>query len=154
MQAAYSADFSKALENVVFFYAPFALLFVLLREVRWTRGCSCACLAWPWRSRSCSPGIGFIEYARRKLFLNPKLVAADQYGNYFRVNSALLRPQHLRALPRVGDGRGDGGVLWSARRRPVLAGGAVLLWLLAGLVTSFSQSSIAALLLGLAVMAA
>jgi O-antigen ligase len=40
------------------------------------------------------------------------------------------------------------------RRRSVWIGGAVLLWLLAGLVTSFSQSSIAALLLGLAVLAA
>ena len=36
----------------------------------------------------------------------------------------------------------------------MLAGAAVLAWLLAGLVTSFSQSSIAALLLGLAVLAA
>jgi O-antigen ligase len=36
----------------------------------------------------------------------------------------------------------------------VLAAAAVLAWLLAGLVTSFSQSSIAALLLGLAVLAA
>ena len=35
-----------------------------------------------------------------------------------------------------------------------LLGAAVLAWLLAGLVTSFSQSSIAALLLGLAVLAA
>jgi hypothetical protein len=39
-------------------------------------------------------------------------------------------------------------------RRDVLICGAVLLWLLGGLVTSFSQSSIAALLLGLALLAA
>ena len=45
-------------------------------------------------------------------------------------------------------------VLWSRRRREVLIGAGVLAWLLAGLVTSFSQSSIAALLLGLAVLAA
>ena len=45
-------------------------------------------------------------------------------------------------------------VLWSRRRRDVLIGAGVLAWLLAGLVTSFSQSSIAALLLGLAVLAA
>jgi O-antigen ligase len=40
------------------------------------------------------------------------------------------------------------------RRREVLIGAAVLAWLLAGLVTSFSQSSIAALLLGLVVLGA
>jgi O-antigen ligase len=45
-------------------------------------------------------------------------------------------------------------VLWRRKQRDVLIGAAVLLWLLAGLVTSFSQSSIAALLLGLAVLAA
>jgi O-antigen ligase len=44
-------------------------------------------------------------------------------------------------------------VLWG-RRREVLAGAVVLAWLVAGLVTSFSQSSIVALLLGLAVLAA
>src|SRR5208282_2916451 len=45
-------------------------------------------------------------------------------------------------------------VLWTKSRRLVLAGAALLAWLLGGLVTSFSQSSIAALLLGLAVLAA
>src|SRR5690606_5456679 len=35
-QAAYSDDFGKALQNVVFFYVPFALLLGLLREVPWT----------------------------------------------------------------------------------------------------------------------
>jgi O-antigen ligase len=45
-------------------------------------------------------------------------------------------------------------VLWARGRREVWIGAAVLAWLLAGIVTSFSQSSLAALLLGLAVLAA
>ena len=45
-------------------------------------------------------------------------------------------------------------MLWRRNLREVLIAAGVLLWLLAGLVTSFSQSSIAALLLGLAVLAA
>jgi len=44
--------------------------------------------------------------------------------------------------------------LWERNRRVVIAAAAALAWLLAGLITSFSQSSIAALLLGLAVLAA
>ena len=36
VQATYSDDFDHALENVVFFYVPFALLFVLLGRVQWT----------------------------------------------------------------------------------------------------------------------
>jgi O-antigen ligase len=154
LQAAYSADFSKALENTVFFYIPFALLFALLREVQWSRELLLQCLAVAVALAVVFAGIGFVEYDRKQLFLNPKVVAADQYGNYFRVNSLFFDPNiygRFLALTMIGVMT---TVLWSARRRPVLAGAAVLLWLLAGLVTSFSQSSIAALLLGLAVLAA
>jgi putative inorganic carbon (HCO3(-)) transporter len=154
LQAAYSADFSKALENMVFFYVPFALLFALLREVRWTRELLLQCLAVAVVLAVVFAGIGFVEYHRKQLFLNPKVVAADEYGNYFRVNSLFFDPNiygRFLALVMVAV---TTGVLWSVRRREVLAGGAVLLWLLGGLVTSFSQSSIAALLLGLAVLAA
>jgi O-antigen ligase len=154
LQAAYSADFSKALENMVFFYVPFALLFALLREVDWTRELLLQCLAVAVALAVVFAGIGFVEYDRKQLFLNPKVVAADQYGNYFRVNSLFFDPNiygRFLALVMIGV---TTVVLWSVRRRPVLLGGLVLLWLLAGLVTSFSQSSIAALLLGLAVLAA
>ena len=37
-------------------------------------------------------GIGFVEYDRKSLFLNPKVVAANQYDNYFRVNSLFFDP--------------------------------------------------------------
>jgi hypothetical protein len=154
LQAAYSADFSKALENMVFFYVPFALMFALLREVAWTRELLLQCLALAAALAVVFAGIGFVEYDRKQLFLNPKVVAADQYGNYFRVNSLFFDPNiygRFLALVMIGV---TTVVLWSVRRRTVLLGGAVLLWLLAGLVTSFSQSSIAALLLGLAVLAA
>ena len=82
------------------------------------------------------------------------MVAANEYGNYFRVNSLFFDPNiygRFLALVMIAV---TTVVLWSARRRDVLIGAAVLAWLLAGLVTSFSQSSIAALLLGLAVLAA
>ncbi len=154
VQASYSADFSKALENMVFFYVPFALMFALLREIEWTRELLLRCLAVAVALAVAFAGIGFVEYARKQLFLNPKVVAANEYGNYFRVNSLFFDPNiygRFLALVMVGVMT---AVLWSARRREVLAGGAVLLWLLGGLVTSFSQSSIAALLLGLAVLAA
>jgi putative inorganic carbon (HCO3(-)) transporter len=154
LQASYSADFSKALENMVFFYVPFALLFALLREVRWTRELLLACLAAAVALAVLFAAIGFVEYYRKHLFLNPKVVAANEYSNFFRVNSLFFDPNiygRFLALVMVAV---TAGVLWSVRRREVLLGGAVLLWLLAGIVTSFSQSSIAALLLGLAVLAA
>jgi O-antigen ligase len=154
LQTLYSADRAKAAENIAFFYIPFALLFLLLRDVRWTRELLLRCLGVAVALAVVFAGIGFVEYARKSLFLNPKVVAANQFDNYFRVNSLFFDPNiygRFLALVAVGV---TTVVLWSSRRRDLLLGGAVLAWLVAGLVTSFSQSSIAALLLGLAVLAA
>src|SRR4029079_5343540 len=96
----------------------------------------------------------FIEPGLKSLCLNQKVVAANQYDNYFRVNSLFFDPNvygRFLALVMVAV---TAIVLWSPKRDDVLACAALLAWLLAGLVTSFSQSSIAALLLGLAVLAA
>ena len=113
--------------------------------------------------------MGFVEYYRKSLFLNPKVVAANEYDNYFRVNSVFFDPSiygRFLALVMIAvmtvlccsRTRSQAGAparrSRAVRRRDLLAGAAVLAWLLAGLVTSFSQSSIAALLLGLAVLAA
>jgi O-antigen ligase len=154
IQASYSADFSKALENMVFFYVPFALLFALLQEVRWTSRLLLICLGVAVGLAVSFAGIGFVEYYRKALFLNPKVVAANQYDNYFRVNSLFFDPNIYGRFLALVMLAVTTVVLWSSRRREVLIGGAILAWLLAGLVTSFSQSSIAALLLGLAVLAA
>jgi O-antigen ligase len=154
IQALYSSDLAKAAENIGFFYVPFALLFVLLRDVRWTQPLLVRCLAIAVALAVVFAGIGFVEYARKELFLNPKVVAANQYDNYFRVNSLFFDPNiygRFLALVMIAV---TTVVLWRRSGRDVLVAAAVLAWLLAGLVTSFSQSSIAALLLGLAVLAA
>jgi O-antigen ligase len=154
LQLSYSADPTKAAENLGFFYLPFSLLFLLLREVHWTRGLLLRCLGVAVGLAVVFAGIGFIEYQRKALFLNPKVVAANQYDNYFRVNSLFFDPNIYGRFLTLVMIAVTTVVLWSTRRRDLLLGGAVLAWLLAGLVTSFSQSSIAALLLGLAVLAA
>jgi O-antigen ligase len=154
LQALYTDDKAKAGENLAFFYVPFALLFVLLRDVRWTRELLLRCLALAVALAVVFAGIGFVEYARKELFLNPKVVAANEYDNYFRVNSLFFDPNiygRFLALVMIAL---TAIVLWRKRERDVLLAGVVLLWLLAGLATSFSQSSIAALLLGLAILAA
>jgi O-antigen ligase len=154
MQALYSSDRGKAAENLAFFYVPFALLLVLLRDVDWRRELLLRCLGIAVALAVIFAGIGFVEYARKELFLNPKVVAANQFDNYFRVNSLFFDPNiygRFLALVMIAV---TTVVLWWRNMRGVLAAAAVLAWLLAGLVTSFSQSSIAALLLGLAVLAA
>ncbi|HXR28081.1 MAG TPA: O-antigen ligase family protein [Solirubrobacteraceae bacterium] len=154
LQSIYSADHAKAAENIAFFYIPFALLFLLLRQVRWTPQLLLRCLGVAVVEAVVLAGIGFVEYDRKSLFLNPKVVAANQYDNYFRVNSLFFDPNIYGRFLAIVMIAVSTVVLWSTQRRHILAGAAVLAWLLGGLVTSFSQSSIAALLLGLAILAA
>jgi O-antigen ligase len=154
LQTIYSSDHARALENIAFFYVPFSLLFVLLRRVQWSTGLLLRCLGVMVALALIFAGVGFVEYVRKSLFLNPKVVAANQYDNYFRVNSLFFDPNiygRFLALVMIAV---TTTVLWASRRREIVIGAGVLAWLLTGLVTSFSQSSLAALLLGLAVLAA
>jgi O-antigen ligase len=154
VQSLYSSDIGKAAQNVAFFYVPFGLLYVLLRRVEWTRELLLRCFGVAVALAVVFAGVGFVEYERKALLLNPKVVVANDYDNYFRVNSLFFDPSvygRFLALVMLGV---TTIVLWTRSRRDVLVGGGVLLWLLGGLITSFSQSSIAALLLGLAVLAA
>jgi O-antigen ligase len=154
IQSSYSADFTKALENVVFFYVPFALLLVLLRRVTWTRRLVLMCFAALVALAIVFVGVGFIEYYRRELFLNPSVISSNQIESYFRVNSLFFDPNiygRFLALVMVAV---TAAVVWSGRRRDVLVGALALALLLGGMVTTFSQTSLAALLLGLAVLAA
>jgi O-antigen ligase len=154
VQTGYSADLSKGAQNLVFFYVPFGLLYVLLREAPWTPRLVLVCLGVAVGLAVLFAGVGFVEYYRKTLFLNPKVVVANEYDNYFRVNSLFFDPSiygRFLALVMIAV---TTAVLWSRNRRVELIGAGVLAWLMVGLVTSFSQSSIAALLLGLAVVAA
>lgn len=178
VQTLYSADLTKGVENLAFFYVPFGLLYVLLREAPWTPRLLATCLGAAVVLAVVFVGVGDIEYLRKSLFLNPKVVAANEYDNYFRVNSLFFDPSiygRFLALvmiavttvvlwpgsearpPGEPDAQGErdaSGPQEERLRRDQLIGAGILAWLMVGLVTSFSQSSIAALLLGLAVLAA
>jgi O-antigen ligase len=154
LQATYSSDRTRAAENIAFFYVPFALLFMLLRQVSWRRELLLRCLGIATALAVVFAGIGFIEYFRKSLFLNPKVVAANEYDNFFRVNSLFFDPSIYGRFLALVMAAVTTAVMWSRSRRDVLIGAAVLAWLMCGLITSFSQSSIAALLVALTVIAA
>ena len=151
-QAAYSSDFDGALTQTIFFYVPFALLFALLVRIRWTQQLVGRCLIVLLVLAVAFVGIGFVEYAKRELLLNPKVISSNQFESYFRVNSLFFDPNiYGRFLVTVMLGL-VAILLWS-RRSALVAGcaaGLVLLW--AGLVLTLSQSSFTALLAGLIVL--
>lgn len=153
VQALYSDDFSKALQNVVFFYVPFALMLSLLREVRWSRDLLVRCVALSVALAAIFVAIGFVEYARKSLLLNHSLVAANVYGNYFRVNSVFYDPNIYGRYLALVMLLLAAIVLWARWRREVLICAVALIWLWGGLITSISQTSMVALLVGLAVLA-
>jgi O-antigen ligase len=153
LQSTYSGDFSKALENVVFFYVPFALLFALLTRITWTPRLAVQALGVLSALALAFAAIGFVEYDTRHLFLNPKVIASNQFESYFRVNSLFFDPNiYGRFLALVMLGVAS-VLLWARRPREIWAAALVLAVLMAGLVLTLSQSSFAALLLGLLVLA-
>ena len=134
IQSSYSDDFGHALENVVFFYVPFALLFVA---------------AWPaWRGRrawrasasACSSCLALALVGRRLRRVRDAPPVAEPEGHRLQPargllprQLAVLRPEHLRALPRDRDAPARRrGCCGRARQREVVALGALLLAVLWG----------------------
>ncbi len=153
-QAAYSSDFDRALAQVIFFYVPFALLYALLVRIDWTPRLAGRCLVVLLVLAVAFVGIGFVEYAKRELLLNPKVISSNQFESYFRVNSLFFDPNiYGRFLVTVMLGL-TAALLWCKRTALVWGCACALALLWAGLVLTLSQSSFTALLAGLAVLGA
>ena len=154
LQAAYSTSLDKALEQTVFFYVPFALLFAVLRDIEWSPKRLKAGLLVLLGLALVFVAIGFVEYATRSLLLNPKVIASNELEEYFRVNSLFFDPNiYGRFLALVMLGLA-GVLLWERRPRTAALAAVALAVLWGGLVLTLSQSSFAALLCGLFVLAA
>ena len=109
LQALYSKDFDTALEQVVFFLVPFALLFALLREVRWTPR------AWCSAASAVLVALALVFVRDRLLGVRAPRAVLEPEGDRrepVRVllprQLGLLGPERLRALPGAGDARGHG----------------------------------------------
>jgi putative inorganic carbon (hco3(-)) transporter len=154
VQALYSPDFEKALQQVVFFYVPFSLLFCLLRRLTWTPELIRTCLKTVVVLALLFAGVGFVEYGTKTIFLNPKLVAANDVHAYFTVNSVFFDPDifgRFLALVMIAVAV---LLLYERERREQLTAIVVLAVLWVGLVLTLSRSSLAALLVGLGATAA
>ena len=154
VQAVYSADFETALRNMVFFYVPFALLYILLARLSWTPLLVRRCFTLIVVLGVIFAGIGFAEYETKTIFLNTKLIIANDLHTYFTVNSVFFDPDIFgRFLMLVMIGLAT-VLLWSRRPREQVAACIALAALWGGLVLTLSRSSLAALLLGLGIVAA
>lgn len=153
VQATYSGDFEQALQQIAFFVVPFALLFVLLARIEWTPQLLRLCFGLLVGLALAFSAVGYVEYATRHIFLNPKLIASNDLHQYFRTNSVFFDPNIYGRFLVVAMLAVAATMLGTARARVVWAGAAVLVALWAGLVLTLSQSSLGALLVGLATLA-
>jgi putative inorganic carbon (hco3(-)) transporter len=154
VQAIYSPSSEAALQNVVFFYIPFTLLYVLLSGLEWTPRLIRLCFTVIVVLALVFAGIGFVEYATKTIFLNSKLVITNDLHTYFTVNSVFYDPDIFgRFLMLVMIGLAT--ILLFGRRPREQVGVTVCLAVLwAGLLFTLSRSSQLALLLGLGIIAA
>jgi putative inorganic carbon (HCO3(-)) transporter len=154
LQASYTRDLSQAVENLCFFYVPFATLFALLVRVRWTRplliGVFCIVVA----EALLFALVGFAEFAVRDLLWNPQVEAANVFHPYFRVNSLFWDPNILARYLAVSAVAVVALMLWTRSTRLALVAAAIAVLLLAATGITFSQSGLLALLAGLATLAA
>lgn len=150
---AWSEDPQNAIRTVAFFLAPFAALFALLRDVRWYRKLVGQVLL-----ASVLVALGFaalalFQHATGELLLNKDLKDANELHLYFRVNSLFRDPNVLGRYLAFAI---IGLAAWMAWRRPlleVLAGALAAAVLLLALSLTYSQTSFAALIAGLGVLA-
>ena len=98
--------------------------------------------------------VGSVEYASRSLFWNDQVIRSNEFHTYFRVNSIFWDPNVYGRYLALVIVVAMAALLWVTERRTLalLTGLVAVLWL--GLAMTFSQSSFAALLAGLAVLAA
>jgi len=150
----YSEDFSKGLQNVCFFFVPFSLAYGLLREVTWDRKLL-ALVVWVIALEAVAfVVVGSVEWVSRSLFWNDQVIRSNDFHTYFRVNSIFWDPNIYGRYLALVIVVAMAALLWAKERRTLalLTALVAVLWL--GLVPTFSQSSFAALLAGLAVLAA
>jgi O-antigen ligase len=155
IQAAYSADVSNAVSNACFFLVPFAVMLVLLGQVRWTRATLRAVLITIVAVGIVFAVVGLVEYAVRDLiFSRGNLLQSNQIHLYFRVNSLFYDPNvygRYLALILVALGA---YLAWSRGTWPQIAAAIASGILLVGLALSYSITSFVALIAGLLVVLA
>jgi putative inorganic carbon (HCO3(-)) transporter len=154
LQAVYSPDFEKALQQMVFFYVPFTLLYRLLRGLSWTPETIRRCLQLLIVMAIVFSGIGFYEYATKTIILDSKLAIANELHTYFTVNSVFFDPDIFGRFLALSMVLLAVLLLYDRSQREQLIAIVALAILWAGLVLTLSRSSLGALLVGLAVLAA
>lgn len=152
-QATYSDDVSNAIENTCFFLVPFAVLFCQLAELRWSRRTLSAIAIAIGVVGAGLAAIAIAQFAVRDLIFNKELLDSNQIKPFFRVNSLFQDPNVLGRYLALGVIALGAAIAWSRGGRTAVLATAAGALMLVGLALSYSITSIAAMLVGLGVLA-
>jgi O-antigen ligase len=145
---AWSKDVPAGALELLAFYVPFTVLALAIARLPWSKLGLRLLYGEVVVMGLVFAVVGFYQYETRDIFQNPKVINSNAYASYFRVNSVFWDPSIygrflvVAIIPSVV-------LLVRGRVRaltPVVVAAIVALWL--GLLISFSQSSFAALLVG------
>jgi putative inorganic carbon (HCO3(-)) transporter len=154
IQASYSNDIGFAARNTGFFLIPFAVMFALLVEVRWTARLLGLTFAVVLGEALLFAVVGIGQHVAGEIFWNDALEMSNDFHFYLRVNSLFWDPNIYGRYLALAIVISLGVLVWLRDRRWVLALAAAIAVVFAGLCVAFSQSSFISLLSGIAALAA
>jgi O-antigen ligase len=149
----WSQDAHSGAIEVLAFYVPFTVLTISVARLPWHRIGLWALYAELTIMAVVFTVVGYYQYETRNVFENPKVIASNAYAAFFRVNSIFWDPSVYGRFLVVAT---IPSVLLVLRGRSLrlawtATAAVVVIWL--GLLISFSQSSFAALVVAVIILA-
>ena len=139
--------------DLLFFYLPFGLLAVVLARLPWRRIWVYGLVIELAAMGLVFAAIGVYQYQTRDVFWNPKLLVANAYAPFYRVNSVFWDPSIYGRFLVVAILALLVVVLFTRDRRLMIGATAAIAGIWVGLYFSYSQSSFAALVVGVVLAA-
>jgi O-antigen ligase len=154
LSLAWTEDLREGAVSLLFFWLPFGLLGLSLARLAWNRRWLTFLYAQLVLMALSFAVIGVYQYTTRDVFWNPKVIVANAYAPFYRVNSVFYDPSVYGRFLVVAILAALVMALYHRNRRAAYAAAVAIAGIWVGLLFSYSQSSFAALILGTAVVAA
>jgi len=150
----WTGDERQGAVSILFFYLSFGLLAVALARLPWDRRWLLVLWAQLVAMAVAFAAIGVYEWATRDVFWNPKVIVANAYTPFFRVNSVFYDPSVYGRFLVVAIVSCLVPLFYARSPRYAWGAAAAIAAIWVGLLFSFSQSSFAALVAAAIVLAA
>jgi putative inorganic carbon (HCO3(-)) transporter len=149
----WTSDLHQGAVDLLFFYLPFGLLTVVLARLPWRRLWALGLLLEVAAMALVFAAVGLYQYETRDIFWNQKLNVSNAFAPFYRVNSVFWDPSVYGRFLVVAILACLVAVLFGRDRRVLIGGTVAIAAIWGGLFLSYSQSSFAALVVGVVLAA-